>query len=213
MQAPQDYHTLLHSETKPRSTNQNHSSSKSSHKQTDTYTADPPTITSAELEPAVNILPEPIKQHQPVRITSPPNLATGELAHTAPPLSTTDPPIVISEDPSSAVIIPPHHAAPSADTSPSQVGQVVVYLRPGEHATVLKVHRDDPCEVYITIRMPDGREKQTTVGHLQRVLLLPTQVPHNAGSSNSGVEVNPHARLKSPSKSYTANWDSKGSRW
>ena len=45
---------------------------------------------------------------------------------------------------------------------------------------MLKVHRDDPCEVYITVRMPDGREKQTTVGYLQRV--LPTQVPHDAGS-------------------------------
>ena len=76
---------------------------------------------------------------------------------------------------------------------------------------MLKVHRDDPCEVYITVRMPDGREKQTTVGYLQRV--LPTQVPHDAGSSNSGVEVDPHARLMSASKSYTAIWDSKGSRW
>ena len=51
-----------------------------------------------------------------------------------------------------------------------QTGDTVVYLRSGEHATVLKVHRDDPAEVYVTVTMPDGREKQTTLDHLKAVL-------------------------------------------
>ena len=52
---------------------------------------------------------------------------------------------------------------------PPEVAETVIYSRTGELANVVMVHRDDPDEVYITIQMADGREKQTTTGHLQRV--------------------------------------------
>ena len=52
---------------------------------------------------------------------------------------------------------------------PPEVAETVIYSRTGELANVVMVHRDDPDEVYITIQMADGREKQTTTAHLQRV--------------------------------------------
>ena len=36
-----------------------------------------------------------------------------------------------------------------ADLPPPEVGETVVYIRTGESATVLQVHRDDPTEVHL----------------------------------------------------------------
>jgi hypothetical protein len=38
-----------------------------------------------------------------------------------------------------------------------------------ETVTVLEAHHDDPDEVFYTVRLPDGSERQTTAGNLQLV--------------------------------------------
>jgi len=46
-------------------------------------------------------------------------------------------------------------------------GEAAVYVPTGETVTVLLVHTEDPEGVYYTVRMEDGREKQTIPKKLQ----------------------------------------------
>ena len=46
---------------------------------------------------------------------------------------------------------------------------MVTYKRTGETVEVLKVHSEDPDGVYMTVRMADGREKQTTPLHVTKL--------------------------------------------
>merc|ERR1712166_1058242 len=49
---------------------------------------------------------------------------------------------------------------------PFSAGQIVLYLPTQEPVTIIKVHLDDPAELYITVQMPDGREKQNVLNKL-----------------------------------------------
>jgi len=45
-----------------------------------------------------------------------------------------------------------------------------VYIRTTSEAVqVLMVHSDDPMEVYLTVAMTDGREKQTVFPRVRRI--------------------------------------------
>jgi len=46
---------------------------------------------------------------------------------------------------------------------------MVTYKRTQETIEVLKVHSEDPDGVYMTVRMADGREKQTTPLHVTKL--------------------------------------------
>ena len=63
-------------------------------------------------------------------------------------------------------------AAEQADhTEPAALivaGSQMVYLATNELVSVVQVHRDEPEEVYYTVAMADGREKQTTHSKLQQ---------------------------------------------
>merc|ERR1712166_909539 len=63
-------------------------------------------------------------------------------------------------------------AAEQADhTEPAAVivaGSQMVYLATNELVSVVEIHLDDPNEVYYTVTMADGREKQTTHSKLQQ---------------------------------------------
>ena len=52
---------------------------------------------------------------------------------------------------------------------PFSAGQIVLYLPTQEPVTIIKAHLDDPAELYITVQMPDGREKQTVLSKLTPV--------------------------------------------
>jgi len=64
---------------------------------------------------------------------------------------------------------------PSVQALQAQVGVALskgvsmIYTPTGEQVTVTGVHHDDPPELYYTVKMRDGREKQTTASKLQEV--------------------------------------------
>ena len=64
---------------------------------------------------------------------------------------------------------------PSSHQSSFTVDQLLEYTPTKEPVTVLKVHNDDPEEFYYTVRMQDGREKQTVPARLARVHDKPTE--------------------------------------
>jgi len=66
-----------------------------------------------------------------------------------------------------------------------QCGDEVLYVRTQELAQVLKVHTEDPDGVYLTICMPDGREKQTTLQHVQLQVPDAQKVPEKKSKRKS----------------------------
>ena len=43
-----------------------------------------------------------------------------------------------------------------------KAGAIAYYLPTSDAVKVMSIHSDDPSAVYVTVRMPGGREKQTT---------------------------------------------------